>query len=46
MGKTQQQLADDLGLGRDTVIARETGKSRLIDEHFLALKALEHGGLE
>lgn len=49
MGLTQQQLADELGVGRDTVVAREAGKSRLIDEHFhalisieLALKALEH----
>ena len=45
MGLTQQQLAAELGLGRDTIVARETGKTRLIAEHFHALCAVEHGGL-
>jgi DNA-binding XRE family transcriptional regulator len=41
MGLTQKQLADFLGVGRDTIIARETGKSRLITEHWLALTAIQ-----
>ena len=50
IGLTQQELADRLGLGRDTIVARESGRSRLIAEHEMALawielaayKALEH----
>ncbi len=38
---TQAQLAVRLGLGRDTIIAREQGKYRLTREHFLALDAID-----
>lgn len=41
LGLTQAQLADLLGVSRDTIITREAGRSRLIGEHFLALKALD-----
>lgn len=41
LGLTQAKLAELLGVGRDTIIARETGKSRLIGEHELALKGIE-----
>jgi len=41
LGLTQEQFSELLGVGRDTVIAREAGKSRLINEHELALEALE-----
>ena len=41
LGLTQAQLAEMLGVGRDTIVARETGRSRLIEEHWLALRGIE-----
>jgi DNA-binding XRE family transcriptional regulator len=43
LGLTQARLAELLGVGRDTIVARETGKSRLIDEHWLALEGIRKG---
>ena len=41
LGLTQQRLAHILGIGRDTIVARETGKSRVTREHFLALDGVQ-----
>jgi DNA-binding XRE family transcriptional regulator len=41
LGMTQQQLAEELGITRDTIIAREAGTRRLTGEHFHALRSIE-----
>lgn len=38
---SQAEVAAKLGLSRDTLIQRESGKTRVIEEHELALLLLE-----